>query len=304
MTVQIVKKINFETFDATFPLLEELLRDMKEQKPVLFRDLDWTSLSSVRYWSHNFVRDFFEFFNINYLVTYQMFSEEFLIEIIEVLIPKCKIPIDVNIVIKTVNCIYKNVTPEFKNKYTHVNSVNSKNVKLNSVNKVKKTYTVNKSFENIINYIQDNDIDEYNRLDLKAVSSFKLLSEDFISRHFEKLDLNMIFTHQKLSNSFISLINDYNGLPFNCLLISHIRQLTLEFLFQLDKKVLKNPKYLPQIQKRIYNGNLNLTDSHNKDEKYFFRNKTGINDDSTLTIISKKNLINNTSLDTFFLDGM
>lgn len=295
MTVQTNTTDNFETFDGTFPLLEELLSDMEEQKPDLFIQLDWLSLSSVKYWSHNFIREFFEFFNINVLLTCQMFTEEFLIEIIEVLIPRSKNSINVNTVIKAIHSVY-NVSVEFKNKYSY-SDVNTFKPK-----KVKKIYKVNTSFENIINYIQTNNLAEYNRLDLKALSSFKLLSEDFICRHFEKLDKNMLFTHQKMTNSFISMINDYNGIPFNCLLISHLRQLNLEFIFELNFKFLKNPKYLAQIQRNILNGTLDLFE--NNDEKYFFRNKTGINDDTTILINPKKTLIATNSLDTFFLDGM
>ena len=56
---------------------------MEDQQPYLFLELDWTSLSSIKYWSYDFIREFFEYFNVNVLLTCQSFTEEFLIEIAE-----------------------------------------------------------------------------------------------------------------------------------------------------------------------------------------------------------------------------
>ena len=180
-----VQMLSQETIIGTFPLLEELLRDMKHQQPHLFIELDWNSLSSIKYWSLDFIREFFEYFNVNVLLTCQSFSEEFLTEIVLIT--------DYNVnVIKTIYCIY-NPTIEFKRRFILTCNVDK-------IVKIKKSYKINKSFENIINYIQDNDIKEYNRLDLKAISSFKLLSQDFVSRHFENLDINILFNNHKFSN--------------------------------------------------------------------------------------------------------
>lgn len=292
MPVQQVKQMKTESFNGTFPLLEELLRDMEDQQPYLFIELDWTSLSSIKYWSYDFIREYFEYFNTHALLTCQSFTEEFLIEIIEVLIPQSKNEIDIFSVIKTIHCICK-PSIEFKNKFPLVTG--SKGTK---IVKTKKIYKINRSFENIINYIQDTDLEEYNRLDLKAISSFKLLSENFVTRHFERLDENILFTHQKFSNSYINLINEYVGIPFNAMFISHIRQLNLQFILQLNTAFLKN--YKSQIADKITNGTLSLIENN---DSYFFRNKTGINDDTTLIIHKRNTNAITSSLDTFFLDA-
>lgn len=291
-----VRMTETETFDGNFPLLEELLRDMEDHQPYLFIELDWNSLSSIKYWSHGFVREFFDYLNVNVLLTCQSFSEEFLIEILTVLIPESKNQIDTNSVIKTIHCIC-NPSIEFKNMFPLATG-QLKAPKCNKNLKNKKIYKVNQSFENIINYIQDNNKDEYNKLDLKAISSFKLLSEDFVSRHFERLDKKILFTHQKFTNKFINLINEYDGIPFNAMFISHIRQMNLQFIFNLDKSFLKD--YQSQIQHKITNGTLELIENK---QKYFFRNKTGINDDTTLLIHQKNTNTVTFSLDTFFLDA-
>jgi hypothetical protein len=294
MPVQLKKQNN--ECDGTFPLLEELLRDMEDQQPYLFIELDWTSLSSIKYWSYDFIREFFEYFNTSVLLTCQSFTEEFLVEIMQVLIPKSKNQIDINSVIKTIHCICK-PSLEFKRQFP-LNTTGPKGSKGTKSVKTKKNYKINQSFENIINYIQDTDPKEYSRLDLKSISSFKLLSENFVTRHFEKLDKNILFCHQKFSNSYITLINEYNGIPFNAMFVSHIRQLNLQFIFELNKTFLKN--YKSQIVDKIVNKTLSLLENN---ESYFFRNKTGINDDMTISISQRNTKTITSSLDTFFLDG-
>lgn len=256
-------ELNEEDFDAEteqvfeekilestpYTLFELLLNDLKQDNIFDFLNLDWKCLSTMKGFSLNFIRENFRYFNIYTLITANNFDENFLTEILDRLIPFNE---------KQFNIIFDkarvlNVCKQSK-KFILSDAFNSRVYPIcKTVYKEFKEPLINVSFENIVNYLKQDHPKEYIDLDVKCFSSFRPLSYSFVLEHIHKLDVNMLFTNQKFDLDFIKKLSQIVDIPFNPLFVSHIKQLSLEFILELIpfEKTVRDKKNRDKIKKSI-----------------------------------------------------
>lgn len=236
---------------TNYSLFELLLNDLKENNSFDFYNLDWKCLSAMKGFSLNFIRENFKYFNIYTLITVNNFNEKFLVEILDKLIPfneqHFNMIFDKARILKVFKETNKTILSEdFESRvYTPCKNVYKEF-------KGSKTL-INVSFENVVNYLKQEHPKEYLELDVKSLSSFRPLSQDFVLTHIHKLDVGMLFTNQKFDLEFIKKLNKIVDVPFNPLFVSHIKMLSLDFILELipfDKTV-KDKKNREKIKKSI-----------------------------------------------------
>lgn len=251
MEEPILEEPILEVNDSNYSLFELHLNDLKDNNPFDFYNIDWKCLSAMKGLSLNFIRENFKYFNIYTLITTNNFTEKFLIEILDRLIPfneqHFNMIFDKAKILKVFKQTNKNILSEhFESRVYEP----SKNV----YKEFKGSKTLmNVSFENIVNYLKQEHPKEYLELDVKSLSSFRPLSQDFVLTHIHKLDVGMLFTNQKFDLNFIKRLNKIVDVPFNPLFTSHIKLISLDFILELihfDKTV-KNEKNMKKIKKSI-----------------------------------------------------
>lgn len=266
--------LNWEIEEEKFPIFEELINDMKIQNFELFVELDWQCISSMKFLTLDFIRIHFGYLDINILLTNQHFDEDFLIEMIENLLSQSEKDYNIFQILDMIFLKYKNLSVQFRNKYFPTKNLN----KIKKSKKEKKIYNVNTSFENIINYIQDNYPNDYENLDMKALSSYKVLSSEFIIRHADKLDFKIIFTHQKIDADSIKSMNLFQEIPLAPLLTAN-NDLNFDFIRDLDSDLFENKKLNKQIRDKVLKGTLKLCSPERYNHTHWFRKTRKIHDD-------------------------
>lgn len=291
---QINQVINYEIEEEKFPIFEELINDMKIDD---FEKLDWQCISSMKFLTIDFIRMHFSYLDINIILTNQILNEEFLIEMIETLLPKSGKNYDILQILKMIFSIYKDLSIQFRNKYYPNKNIN----KTKKSKKEKKIYLVNTSFENIISYIQENYYDDYNKLDFKAISSYKTLSHEFILRHAIKLDFKVIFTHQKVTPELIKKMNAFNEIPLAPMLTAN-NDLNFDFILELNSDLFLNTKLNKQIGDKVLKGSLKLCSPERYNHTHWVRKTKKIYDDCIIQASAYKVYNFDKYQTTFFLD--
>lgn len=256
-TQQVLEEQVLESSENDYTLFELLLNDLKEDKIFDFLNLDWKCLSAMKGFSLNFIRENFRYFNVYTLITCNNFNEKFLAEILDRLIPFNE---------QHFNTIFDkgrvlNVCKQSK-KLILSDAFNSRVYPVcKTVYKEYREPLINVSFENIVNYLKQDHPKEYLELDVKCLSSFRQLSYNFVLEHIHKLDINMLFTNQKFDLDFIKKLNQIVDIPFNPLFVSHIKQLSLEFILELIpfEKTVRDKKNRDKIKKTILTNILPVT---------------------------------------------
>lgn len=296
-TNEIDQLINWKIEEEKFPIFEELINDMKIHDFELFVELDWQCISSMKFLTLDFIRMNFSHLDVNILLTTQNFDEDFLVEMIEILLPRFGKNYEIFQILKMMFCMYKDISIHFRNKYYPTKNFN----KTKKIKKEKKTYTVNTSFENIINYIEENYFDDYNKLDMKAISSYKILSHEFIIRHSVRLDFKIIFTHQKVDIELIKKMSSFQDIPLAPLLTAN-NDLNFDFILDLKSDLFINEKLNKQIGDKIMKGSLKLCSPERYNHTHWFRCSRKIYDDCIVNHPSYKLYNFDTYQTTFFLD--
>lgn len=292
--------INWTVEDEKFPIFEELINDTKNHEFELFVDLDWQCISSMKGLTIDFIRMNFDHLDVNILLTHQQQSltEDFFIEMIETLLPTSGKNYDIFQILKMIFSVYSdNLSIQFTNKYYPTKNFQ----KQKKVKKEKKNYIVNTSFENIINYIEENYYDDYNKLDMKAISSYKVLSHEFIIRHAKKLDYKVIFTHQKVDHELIKKMSGIKEIPLAPLMTAN-NDLNFDFFLELDTDLFINPKLNKQIGDKVMKGSLKLCYPERYNHTYWYRLTKKIYDDGVLNHPAYKLYSFDTYKTTMFMD--
>lgn len=247
-----------ESNECDYTLFELLLNDLKEEKFVDFLNLDWKCLSAMKGFSLKFIRENFRYFDVFALIINNNFDESFLVEILDKLIPfnekqfnkifdKARI---LNVCKQHTQFI---LSDAFNSRVYPVYIVCNCVCKYvcKTICKQNRAPLINVSFENIVNYLKQEHPKEYLDLDVKCFSSFRQLSTNFVLEHIHKLDINMLFTNQKFDLDFIKKLNQIVDIPFNPLFVSHIKQLSLEFILELIpfEKTVRDKKNRDKIKK-------------------------------------------------------
>lgn len=193
--------LKFVLEEPSYTTFEHLLIEMHNKFPYDFMTLDWESISTMKNWSLKFIKHFFKYFNVCSLVSFQDFTEDFLVEILQGLIePGC---IDRQKAINIMHKKYKfTLSDNFKKIYPKVNDVAK-------TKKIKKVYTHNIQMERVIDYIKDEFYYDYPNIDFNALSSFKNLSEKFVLEHIGMLNINQLLTSQKFTKKGLLSIKKY-----------------------------------------------------------------------------------------------
>jgi hypothetical protein len=289
-----IERKHFEE-NGNFSLFEELINDTLEREPETFYNFDWCCISSMKGLNLDFIRMNYLFLDFNILISTQNMTEDFLIEIIEYILPKMNLSKLVTFdIISKILKIYKNtLSLTFVKKY-NVSSVSP--IKRKTLMK-KFEPKENSTFETIIDYIQIFNPEEYLVLDKLAISRYRNLSEKFILKHFEVLDLNSLITCQgkNMSFEFLKELNNLKKISIGSILTSKT-DTTFEFLFNLGSFDEKSKKI---IGSKIMKGNLKMVLPETFNHVHWFRKERKIYDDC---IIYPKNykMINHT--DTLWID--
>jgi hypothetical protein len=277
-----------------FGIFEELVIDMEEQNPELFEKLDWNCISCISNLSIDFIEKNFFLLNIkSVLINNKNIKEQFFVRLIEDLLPKSGIDYDIFDILKTIFSHHKRLSCEFTNKYYC-----TKNLSKIKKQKVKTEGNINEPFENIINYIEENYYEEYEKLDMKTISSYRFLSENFMIRHALNLDYSVLFTHQKLSKELLIKLSEIKSIPLASLVNS--RKYTVNFLLGLNP--ILDTVISKQISKMTIKGHLKFVEPETYDHIHWFRSSHKIYDDCIIQHKSYKLIEYNYSKTTFFLD--
>lgn len=243
--------------------LENMLFYMYKYNYNTFCSLDWTTLSSYRYWSKSFINFAKKFWNWSVLCTFQLFDESQIIEYIDLIDFKA---------IKTTHP-----------KYSYL--LNGKTCNLNKFEN-QKINIIHYKFEKIIEYIEQNKIKEFETLDWNCISSMKRLSISFIHKYNDKLNKKMLGIHQKLDEFYIR--NYFYEISSNVVSQTQLSNLSIEFV--LEHKHLLNMKNIKN-KKKFWSTNNELCSHWYKRFEDVFDNmykKTEIMDDTIITLVEKK----------------
>lgn len=187
--------------EPSYTTFEHLLIEMHNKFPYDFMTLDWESISTMKNWSLKFIKHFFKYFNACSLVSFQDFTEEFLVEILDELMVPCCVYRQ-----KAINIIHKKykftLSDNFKMVYPKVKD-------LAKTKKIKKVYTHNIQMEIVIDYLKDELYSDYPTIDFNALSSFRNLSEKFMLEHIGMLNINQLLTSQKFTKKGLLSIKKY-----------------------------------------------------------------------------------------------
>ena len=140
----------------------------------------------------------------------------------------------------------------------------------------------NKSFEDSIYRIKEENNIDFLKLDWKSISSFRNLSEKFMTDFSEYLDWSVACTHQKMSEKLMRTF--YEKVNYKSIGITQINQMSIEFILEnkalLNMSIIKkNKKYWNNPKKCSYIYEL----FENEFQKYF--NKTKICDDMLIDLV-------------------
>jgi len=242
-----------------------------------FSTLDWVCISGLKNLSREFIVKYWHLLNWRILCTKQNFTQEFLEKYIHL--------VDL-IAVHTFQ--KKNVSSEFLEK-NPVKSFSKKNLRAS----LNKNVCPNVSFEYIFRYIERYHKEEFFHIDWKQLSTYRRLSEDFISKYMKFLDMNTISNTQRLSEFFIRNYSDV--LNISSVSIANSSSLSLDFFIENKGKIniktlkkmnhLKNKNQLSNIwyydnivQKRLSNRILDdnfirssylfLDEKHSSDDMY------------------------------------
>jgi len=102
----------------------------------------------------------------------------------------------------------------------------------------------NSSFEIFIRDLEKTNKKDFENLDWKAISAFRLLDEFFIEDFSDLVDWGVICTHQKLSEKFM---REYSHeINYKAIGITQINQMSVEFIYEhiheLNMKTIMNNK--------------------------------------------------------------
>jgi hypothetical protein len=223
--------------EPSYSPIENLLIEIQQEFPYDFTTLDWESISSMKNWTLDFIRDTFKYFNVCSLVSFQDFSEEFLVEILEELMGKGHTERQkvINIIHNKYNNKYNNtLSDDFKKNYLKAKHVSK-------IKKIKKVYAHNIQMERVIDYIKDELYSDYHTIDFNALSSFRHLSENFIREHINMLNINQLLVSQKFTQQGLLSIKKYiKEHNIKSLISGQSGILTIELAFELDIFRVKN----------------------------------------------------------------
>lgn len=267
---------------SDFSIFELLIHKMNEKD---FGYIDWECLSNMKGLSKGFIRAYFRYFNIKVLLTANLFDGKFIEEIFDKLIPfnekKFKIVYDMNCLFKI--CVAnnrKNLSDQFLER-NYPPLAGRRFVK----QKTKGTESVpNDSFELLVCFIKEIYPKVYFYLDIKNLSSYRVLSHNFIVYNIDRLDINQIIQNQNIDAELLLELKRVGiKLPLNALLNKFKYTFSLQDLiyFCNFKDIFNDAASIIKLKENIYKGIVRCV-------SFNFRNyilsKEGLRDDGLLPL--------------------
>lgn len=288
-----------EDTQERFPIFEELLIDIKIHDFESFVEFDWQCISSMKYLTLDFIRINFDHLDVNNLLTFQNLPEHFIVEMIETLLPRSGKDYDIFQILNKIFTFYKNLSIKFRNKYypKHLHLPFQKKIKI----KKQKEVRTSEEFENIINYIEENYNDDYMKLDMKTLSSYKFLSHSFMIRHAKKFDYKVLFNIQKVNFDVIHKLSLIDEIPLAPLLNAN-NDLTFDFILNINCDIFIDEKTNKQIGDKVLKGSLKMCNPERYNHIHWYRKEKKIYDDNVLTHRAYKLYNFNTYQTTMFMD--
>ena len=209
-------------------IIEELLIQVDNNFPEFFNEIDWSSFSSYKGLSEEFIDRYSHLLNWKILSSQQLFNLSF--------IQKHKDKLDLRIMqISHSNLCASN--PEFFSK--NFKKIEKKKFKVRNNTRL---FNNEQCFEFVVNTIRDEYPNEFECLDWKTISSMRFLSDEFIDQYSDKLNWGILCTIQKLSQETIEKHSD--KVNWKSVSITQISRLDVSFIFKyinrLDLNIIKN----------------------------------------------------------------
>ena len=200
-------------------IFESFIIVIETDLPSDFNTLDWTCISGLKNLSNEFIAKYWHLLNWRILCSKQNFTQEFIERYIHL--------VDLNAIHAFQK---KNVSSEFLEK-NPIKSFSKK--KPHTV--LNKNVCPNVAFEYIFDYIERNHKEEFFNIDWKQLSTYRRLSEDFISKYIKFLDMNTVSNTQRLSEWFIKVHSDI--LNIGAVSIANSSTLSLDFFVENKEKI-------------------------------------------------------------------
>lgn len=130
---------------------------------------------------------------------------------------------------------------------------------------------VNKSFEAMIMQMETDNYQDFILLDWNTISAFKYLSEEFMEKYFNRLNIFSLCNTQRLSEKFIRKhINELDDKSLKILSNTQIYNFSYDFIFEnkekLDMKAIaKNKKLIKVLSDFKDYSDINLISYHYKE---------------------------------------